>query len=143
MWKHLPWERYKDYLTIPLRLALGMVFLYHGSQKLFGGLSGFAEHLPPLFQPPFLWACLAAASEFFGGLLVLLGLLTRGGALLIVPVMLVAIFFVHWGGGFSLQNKGFEYPFVLLCMALALILYGGGPLSVDTWFARRRGRDEG
>jgi putative oxidoreductase len=121
------------WITLPLRVTLGIVFLAHGSQKLFGafggpGLKTFSEHLG--MNPPMFWATLAACGEFFGGLMVLLGLLTRFGALNIAIVMLVAMFKVHLPNGFFLP-KGFEYTFVLLGMALALTISGGGAASVD------------
>ena len=76
----------------------------------------------------------AAFAELAGGALILLGLLTRVGALLIIPVMLVAMFGVHWAGGFFSTNKplaGVEFTVALLGMALALLISGGGRVSVD------------
>ena len=66
------------------------------------------------------------------------GLLTRVGALLILPVMLVAIFGVHWGS-FFMSNRGIEYALSLLAMALALLITGGGRASFDEALMRRRG----
>ncbi|HEX5709597.1 MAG TPA: DoxX family protein [Pyrinomonadaceae bacterium] len=128
------------WFTLPLRLALGLVFIAHGAQKVFGvwggpGLSGMANMPAPLgLRPAWLWMGAAAFAELLGGVLVLLGLLTRVGALLIAVVMLVAIIGVHWAGGFFLSNQpvpGFEYPFALAGMALALLISGGGRLSAD------------
>jgi len=122
--------------TLPIRLALGIIFLAHGSQKLFGAFGGPGlENLAKFFDqggisPGAFWAPLAAGGEFFGGLLVLLGLFTRFGALNLVIVMLVAIVHVHWSAGFF-APKGFEYPFALLGMAVALLISGGGAASAD------------
>ncbi|MBA2338930.1 MAG: DoxX family protein [Pyrinomonadaceae bacterium] len=133
------------WINLPLRLALGLIFIGNGSQKVFGvwggkGLNEFMAGAPPLgLRPAWLWMGAAAFSEFIGGVLVLLGFLTRLGALMIVPVMLVAIIGVLWGGGFFLP-KGFEYAFALLCIALALVIAGGGRLSVDEKLMRSRGR---
>ena len=69
-----------------------------------------------------------------GGALVLAGLLTRLGALLLLPVMLVAMFGVHWAGGFFITNApmpGVEYTLALAGMSLALLVSGGGRLSLD------------
>ncbi|HEY0004373.1 MAG TPA: DoxX family protein, partial [Pyrinomonadaceae bacterium] len=81
------------WLTIPLRLALGIIFIAHGGGKMFGwfggrGLSAFMGGTPPFafMRPAWLWLGAAAFAEFFGGVLVLAGLLTRVGAFFIVCV---------------------------------------------------------
>lgn len=125
---------------VPLRLVLGVIFMAHGSQKLFGMFGGHGLHATAEFfakggmTPGLLWATMAGSGEFFGGLLVLLGLLTRFGALNIAIVMAVAIIHVHWGKFFA--PSGFEYPLALLGAALALIIGGGGPLSFDAAIQR-------
>jgi putative oxidoreductase len=127
----------RTWVALPLRLALGAVFIAHGAQKVFGmwggpGLKAFSGGQAPLgLDPAWAWLGAAAICELLGGTLVLTGFLTRLGALLIAPVMLVAIFGVHWPGGFFLQNKGYEYALVLLGIALALLISGGGRLSID------------
>ena len=108
----------------------------HGAQKLFGwfggyGLAGtgqfFAESLG--LKPGVLMAALAGGGEFFGGLLVLIGLMTRPGAALIGITMVVAIVKVH-NSAFFLP-AGMEYVLALLAMSVALVITGGGKLSVD------------
>ena len=133
------------WVNLPLRIALGLVFIGHGAQKVFGiwggkGLNEFIAGTPPLgLRPAWLWMGAAAFAELIGGALVLFGFLTRLGAMMIVPVMLVAIFGVHWGGFFL--PRGFEYALVLLCIAFALVFAGGGRLSVDEKLMHsRRGR---
>src|SRR5712664_1771309 len=88
---------------VPLRLALGIAFIGHGAQKVLGAFNGpgFAKFTSfpapfPFMRPASLWMGAAAVSELVGGMLVLLGLLTRVGAFLITCVMLVAIFGVRW-----------------------------------------------
>jgi putative oxidoreductase len=128
----------RQWATLPLRLALGLIFLAHGGQKLFGWLGGkgltataayFAQKLG--MNPGLLWAALAGVGEFGGAVLVLLGLFTRLGALSIAAVMLVAIFQVHWGAFFL--PKGLEFACALLASALALVIAGGGKFSLDAW----------
>ncbi|MGO8762985.1 MAG: DoxX family protein [Desulfobaccales bacterium] len=128
----------KQWATLPLRIALGVIFLAHGGQKLFGWLGGkgltataayFTQKLG--MNPGLLWAALAGVGEFGGAVLVLLGLFTRLGALSIAVVMLVAIFQVHWGAFF--MPKGIEFAFSLLASALALLIAGGGKFSLDAW----------
>jgi putative oxidoreductase len=134
-----------------LRLALGAIFIAHGSQKVFGafggpGLNKWMASSPPL---PFMqngakfWLAAAAFSELIGGILVLLGLFTRVGALLILGVMTTAIFGVHLANGFFAGRPegtagGFEYPMALVAICLALLITGGGQLSADMALSRRK-----
>lgn len=127
----------KFWTPVPLRLALGVIFIAHGAQKVFGafgggGLKSFISANAPLgLWPDWFWMGSAAFAELIGGLLVLLGLFTRIGAGLIAMVMTVAIAGIHWGRFFA-QDRGIEFPFALLCIALALLITGGGRLSVDS-----------
>jgi len=125
------------WVTVPLRLALGAVFVAHGAQKVLGsfngpGFSAFTSGNTPFsfMKPASAWLAAAALSELIGGTLVFLGLLTRVGAFLVSCVMLTAILGVHWPNFFA-SNRGFEYPMTLLATALALLVAGGGAASVD------------
>ncbi len=136
MWKTLLNTDAKQWATIPLRIALGVIFLAHGGQKLFGwlggkGLTGTAGFLAGKLglTPGLMWALLVGIGEFGGGLLVLIGLFTRLGALSIALVMLVAIFAVHWGAFF--MPSGIEFAFSLFASAVALLIAGGGRFSLD------------
>ena len=131
----------KQWATLPLRIALGVIFMAHGGQKLFGwlgghGLSGTAVFFAAKLglAPGLLWATLAGIGEFGGGVLVLLGLFTRFGALMIAIVMGVAIAKVHWGSFFL--PKGIEFTFALLAAAVALLIAGGGKFSLDGWWQK-------
>jgi putative oxidoreductase len=125
-----------------VRIILGVIFIAHGSQKLFGawggsGIDKFAENLQKMDVPaPTLMAYVAASSELGGGLLVLLGLFARIGALAIAGVMIVAILKVHLRNGFF-APPGFEYPLALLGMALAILLAGPGEFSIQRAFTKR------
>lgn len=126
------------WFTLPVRLALGLIFIAHGAQKAFGvwgglGWSKFISSPAPFgfMRPTWLWMGAALVAELVGGVLVFAGLLTRVGAFLIACTMLVAMVGVHWGGGFFLSNKGIEYTVALLGMSLALLVAGGGRLSFD------------
>ena len=134
------------WITVPVRIALGIVFIAHGAQKVFGlwggrGLSAYLEGTPPygFMRPGWLWLAAAAFAELLGGILVLLGLLTRFGAISISIVMLVAMFGVHWGA-FFMNNRGIEFTFALLGMAIALIIAGGGQASIDRLLMGGSGR---
>jgi putative oxidoreductase len=131
-------------MTLPVRLALGGIFIAHGAQKVLGSFSGpgfnkFISFPAPFsfMRPAWLWMAAAAISELLGGVLIVLGLLTRVGAFLIAVVMLVAIIGVHWPVFFADKN-GFEYPLALLAMCVALLISGGGQLSIDKGLMRRR-----
>ncbi len=125
------------WITVPLRLALGAVFVAHGAQKVLGSFNGpgfnaFTSGNTPFsfMKPASAWLAAAALAELLGGLLVFLGLLTRVGAFLITCVMLTAIIGIHWPHFFA-SNRGFEYPMALLAICLALLIAGGGAASID------------
>ncbi len=126
--------------SLPLRLGLGIVMAAHGSQKLFGsfggyglqGTAGFFENSLGL-KPGILFATLAGGSEFFGGLLLIVGLATRPAAALIGFTMLAAAFAIRSGGFFAPQ--GIEYPLILALASLSLAIKGGGTWSLDRRFA--------
>jgi putative oxidoreductase len=133
----------RDLGLLAIRLIIGVVFLYHGSQKLFGafggpGLQGFSGYLASLGVPaPGVNAVLAGLAEFLGGAAMLLGLLTRLAAIPMVVTMAVAIITVH-AKGFNAATGGMEYPLTLLVVVLGLGLTGAGGLSLDALLARRR-----
>ncbi len=120
-----------------LRLFVGGMFMAHGSQKLFGlwdgkGLVETGKAFSQIgFHPGIFWAGLAGSSEFFAGLCLALGLLTRWATLPLMVVMMVAIVKVHWPHGFFIQKGGFEYPFIILGSLMTLLLLGGGKWSLD------------
>ncbi len=136
-----------SWATVPLRLALGTIFIAHGAQKVFGAWSGPGlgrlTSFPapfPFMRPAWVWMGLAAFSEFIGGVLVLLGLLTRAGAFLIACVILTAMIGVHWRNGFFLSPTAFgiEYTVALIGIVLALLIAGGGQASIDRLIGGRR-----
>src|SRR5690606_3878231 len=124
-------EALLDVGLLLVRLAVGIVFVFHGSQKLFGafdgpGISGFADGLEKMGIPaPMLGAILAACAEFFGGLALLTGIGVRIAAIPLIVTMAVAVFKVHWGS-FSLQKGGIEYAMTLGLVVLGLALTGPG-----------------
>lgn len=134
------------WFTIPIRLALGGIMFAHGSQKVLGsfGGAGFNAFINnpnapfPFMKPAWLWWAAAAISEFLGGILIVLGLLTRVGAFLVACTMVTAILAVHWPGFFA--PRGMEYPLALLAMAFSLLISGGGMASFDMALSGRRRR---
>jgi len=132
-----------------LRVGVGLVFFAHGSQKMWGwfggpGLTGWLNFVDAMGFPKAL-AVLAALAEFFGGLGLILGFLTRFSAFGIFCVMTVAILKVHLKDGFFMnwfltQNKGhgMEYSLTLLLAASSLILSGCGKLGLDNIIWKKR-----
>jgi putative oxidoreductase len=124
-------------LGLVLRLPAGIIFVAHGAQKLFGsfggyGLEGTGQWMASIGLEPGYWMALAAGSaEFFGGIALLLGLLTRPAALILAITMLVAIITAHLPNGLFMSNNGYEFGLALLTMTAALVLNGGGKLSLD------------
>ena len=117
-----------------VRIMLGAIFIAHGAQKVFGvlggpGLEGFVQWAGTLGVPTWL-GYLAAFAEFVGGVLLFFGILPELGALCVIPVMLGAVFVVHWKNGFFGQNGGYEYPLSLAITAAALILGEPDPLVI-------------
>jgi len=124
-------------LTI-LRVGLGAVFIAHGGQKLFVfGFEGVTGAFGQLGVPaPGLVGPAIALIEFFGGIALTLGLLTRVAALGIGFTMIGAILLVHLPAGFFAPN-GIEYPLALLAAAATLVVTGGGKYSLDALISRR------
>ena len=123
-------DRLQPLALLVLRITLGVIMIGHGSPKVFGGLSEHVHHVSNLGLPDWLAYC-SAAAEFFGGILVLIGLFTRVAALAIVVNMSVAIWKVHWKNGL-LGNGGYQFPLSLAAIAFALILLGAGPIALDS-----------
>lgn len=138
-----------SWAPLPLRLVMAAVFIAHGAGKVLGtfggpGLGAFttgptAQTPFPFMRPAWLWLGAAAFSELLGGILILVGLLTRVGAFLILCTMLTAVIGVHWTNGFFAPG-GIEYPMTLLAICLALLITGGGVASVDRGLSSGRRR---
>ncbi|KIH76395.1 putative oxidoreductase [Geoalkalibacter ferrihydriticus] len=130
-----------------LRLGLGAVFIAHGAQKLFGwfGGAGFEATIAYFDQTlaiPMPLTVLAMVTEFFGGIGVALGLLTRVAALGLAIVMVVAVAKVHLQHGFFLNwacsegiGHGYEFNLALFAMSLTLLISGAGNFSADKWLS--------
>lgn len=134
-------ESKAGYETLALRFPIGIIFMAHGAQKLFGwfggyGLEGTGQWMASIgLGPGVAMAFLAGSAEFFGGLFILLGLLTRPAAVALSFTMLVAIFSVHFANGLFMANNGYEFGLALLAASVALAISGAGKLSLDNKIA--------
>lgn len=122
-------DRLQPFALFVMRLALGAIMLNHGYHKVFGGLHHHVQFVASLGLPGWT-AYLSAFAEFFGGLLLLMGLFTRIAALAICIDLTVAILKVHLHNGLTGQG-GYEFPLALATLAFALIFYGGGSIALD------------
>ena len=137
-----------DWAVTVARLVLGTVFFAHGAQKMLGwfggyGFTGTMGFFTQQMGIPAVFAFLAIAVEFFGGLGLIVGLLGRIAAFGILSVMAVAIatvhsqfgFFMNWAG--NQKGEGFEYHLLAIALATVVIIKGSGAVSLD-WLLSRR-----
>jgi len=122
-------DRLQPLGLLVLRLTLGAIMIAHGWQKIAGHLHGFMGALSHMGIPAWM-AYLVVAAEFGGGILVIVGFLTRFAAFAILIDMLVAILKVHLHNGLTGQG-GFEFPLACATISFALIFFGAGPISLD------------
>ena len=125
-----------------LRLVLGVIFFAHGSQKMLGwfggyGFTGTMGFFTGVMHIPAVFAFLAIAAEFFGGLGLIFGFLTRVAAFGISCNMIVAVAMIHHQFGFFMnwtgaqKGEGYEFHLLLLAALVVLMIRGGGAASVD------------
>jgi putative oxidoreductase len=136
-----------DIATAVLRLVFGIVFFAHGAQKMLGwfggyGFTGTMGFFTGVMHIPAVFAFLAIAAEFFGGLGLVLGFMTRIAALGIFTNMLMALALVHHQFGFFMnwtgtqKGEGYEYHLLALAAAAFLVLRGAGAASLDRVLSR-------
>jgi putative oxidoreductase len=121
-----------DVSLLLVRVIVGVIFAAHGAQKLFGvwGGKGLAATVanPPDGMGPI--GYLVTIGEFFGGLGLIFGFLTRFSAASLIVIMIGAIAMVHGQHGFFLQNQGFEYNLALIGLLLPILIAGPGQYSI-------------
>ena len=132
-----------NWSALALRIPVGLLFMAHGAQKLFGWFGGYGLEATGQWMesiglaPGYLMAMMAGSAEFFGGLFIILGLLTRPSALVLGFTMLVAIVTTHLENGLFMSNNGYEFGLSLAAISFALMLQGGGRLSIDNLINKR------
>ena len=141
----------RDYVLTIVRVVVGVVFVAHGAQKVlswFGGY-GFSATMNGMQHMgiPAPFALLAIVAEFFGGLGLMVGLLSRVAAFGIFVEMLVAVVKVHGANGLFMnwagnqRGEGFEYHLLALALLLVLMVRGAGALSLDRLIANWPGAE--
>jgi putative oxidoreductase len=123
-------DRLQPLALLVLRIVLGIIMIAHGYSKVFGGFSHVHDMVQRIGFPGWT-AYLVAGTEFFGGILIIAGLLTRFVAVAMLIEMFVAIWKMHWHNGLKGQG-GYEFPLTLAAIAFALIFFGGGPMALDS-----------
>ena len=117
-----------DIALVLMRVIVGVIFMAHGSQKIFGafggpGLTAFVENMGSI-------GYLIAVGEFFGGAGIIVGFLARFSALSNIVIMIGAVAMVHWKNGFFGQNGGYEYNLALIGLLLPILIVGPGFYSI-------------
>ncbi|PQJ84239.1 DoxX family protein [Aliivibrio sifiae] len=129
--------------TLALRIPIGIIFMAHGAQKLFAWFGGYGlEGTGQFFEsiglaPGIAMAFLAGSAEFFGGLFILFGLLTRPSAFVLAFTMLIAIVSVHLSNGLFMSNGGYEFGLALFAASISLMLSGSGKVALDIWLNKQ------
>jgi len=132
----------QDYAFTVARLVLGVIFFAHGGQLMLGwfggyGLSGSMQFFEQHLGIPAVFAFLAIAAQFFGGIMLIAGLAGRAAALAIACIMAVAVMKVHWQFGLFMnwfgaqKGEGFEYHLLAIALGLVVVLRGSGAFSLD------------
>ena len=129
-------EALQPYAYPLMRFATGIMFVPHGAQKLFGWFGGNVEATiagfsKMGFEPATFLVYLVAVVEFFGGLSIAFGFLTRFWALAGAIFLFVATFFAHWPNGFFWTKGGYEYPLLWCILCIVIFIRGPGRLAID------------
>jgi putative oxidoreductase len=121
-----------DVSLLLLRVTAGVIFAAHGAQKLFGvwGGMGLAKTVEMMGVP---LGYLVTIGEFFGGLGLVFGFLTRFSAASLIVIMIGAIYQVHGKNGFFLQDQGYEYNLALIGLLLPILIAGPGRFSIGRY----------
>jgi len=125
-------------VTEPLiRVVAGGSLAIHGYPILFGNIGAAAKFLESTgFENGLFWAYVVGGVEFFCGLFLALGLLTRVVAAPIIGFLVIAIVTYHWQFGFAWENRGIEYPLFRSIVVFHFLVRGGGPWSLDALIGR-------
>ncbi|MDE3136381.1 MAG: DoxX family protein [Acidobacteriota bacterium] len=122
-------EKLKPVAQLLLRLALAIIFIYHGYPKLFTERAQWLAAFPKMGFPGY-FAYISGSLEFFGGCLLAVGLFTRIVALLLAGEMAIALWWLHFPRGMFTVGQ-YQLPLILCVSAFTLLVIGGGAVSAD------------
>jgi putative oxidoreductase len=122
-------NRLQPLAQLVMRLALGAIMIAHGYPKIFHGFHRFMGMVASLGLPSWM-AYLAAGTEFFGGIAIVLGVFARFFSLAILIEMGIVIWKIHFKNGLTAAG-GYEFPMAVGTIALALLCFGGGPWGLS------------
>lgn len=134
-------NNFSEWTLTLLRVVLGVIFTYHGYLKLFvpGGFTGTVGFFTNIGIPvPAYSALVVAVAELLGGLVLILGLLTKWTSLVLIFEMLVALFVVHLKNGLLVSKGGYEFVLLILAGLVVLLVNGAGELSVGKKFFKNK-----
>lgn len=131
-------SRIRDIALLVVRLVLGIIFIFHGWDKIFvTGVDKTAGYFVSVGIPQAeLTVWLVAVLELIGGALLILGLLAPTVAMMLIIEMAGALWAVHWGNGLFAKDNGAELVLALMCSLFLIFVFGSGKLSLDRLFAR-------
>lgn len=132
-----------DYALLVIRVVVGVIFAAHGAQKLFGAFGGPGIKTMVSMMGPLAWP--VSIGEFFGGVGLIFGFLTRFSAASLIVIMIGAIQMVHGKNGFfmgkgpdsKMMDAGYEYNVALIGLLAPILIAGAGRLAVGRWFLPR------
>lgn len=132
-------EKWQDVAPLVLRVALGVVFVWHGYDKVFTiGLTNVAGFLGNMgFPMATVFAYILAYGEMIAGALLILGLLTHWASKFAAIVALVAFLMVHVSKGFSVANGGYEFIMLIFAAAVSILITGAGKYSLDAKWMKK------
>lgn len=147
---HAVMKTEEDSAALVLRVLLGVVMFPHGAQKVLGWFGGYGlgptlHYFTATMGIPIAFAVLAIAAEFLGSLGLITGLFTRVAAFGLGIEMVVAAILVHLPNGFFMNwtgkqaGEGIEYHILVVAIAIAIVIKGGGRWSLDRWLTRNKG----
>ncbi len=131
-------DRLQPLGLLALRVVLGIILIAHGYPKVFGGLHQHMHMVAGLGLPGW-FGIFSAGTEFVGGILLILGFLTRLVGIAFTIEMMVAIAKIHWHNGLTAPG-GYQFPLAVGTMAFALIFLGAGPIALDWVFGGHAAR---
>jgi putative oxidoreductase len=132
-------EKLKPLALLMLRAGIGIIFIYHGYPKLFTHTHDIMAAFQRMGFPSF-FVYIAGVVEFFGGIVLILGLFTRIAALLLAGEMAIAVLKVHLPQGAITDVKNYEFPMIVAVTCFALATIGAGLISIDHAIYRGGGK---